>query len=45
MNDDASKVLAGLLRGQRIGALGTLREGAPLVSMVLYLPARDFSAC
>lgn len=37
-------VLCALLRGQRTAALGTLRQGAPLVSMVLYLPARDFSA-
>ncbi len=36
--------LATLLRGPRTAALGTLREGAPLVSMVLYLPAGDFSA-
>ncbi|MEO8202630.1 MAG: pyridoxamine 5'-phosphate oxidase family protein [Betaproteobacteria bacterium] len=36
--------LATLLRGQRTAALGTLREGAPLVSMVLYLAAGDFSA-
>ena len=37
-------LLAALLRTQRIAALGTLRQGAPLVSMVLYLPAADFSA-
>ena len=44
MDSDASTLLAGLIRGQRVAALGTLRQGAPLVSMVLYLPAADFSA-
>jgi putative heme iron utilization protein len=32
-----------LLKG-RIAHLGTLRGGAPMVSMTLYLPERDFSA-
>lgn len=36
--------LAALLRGERVGALGTLRGGAPLVSMVPFLAERDFSA-
>ena len=44
MDTDASSLLARLVRGQRIAALGTLRQGAPLVSMVLYLPSPDFSA-
>ena len=44
MNPETSALLAALIRGQRNAALGTLRQGAPLVSMVLYLPARDFSA-
>lgn len=44
MDTDSSALLARLVRGQRIAALGTLRQGAPLVSMVLYLPAPDFSA-
>jgi len=44
MDADTSSLLARLVRGQRIAALGTLRQGAPLVSMVLYLPAADFSA-
>ena len=44
MDTDAAQILAGLIRGQRTAALGTLRQGAPLVSMVLYLPAPDFSA-
>lgn len=44
MDSGTATLLAELIRGQRIAALGTLREGAPLVSMVLYLPAADFSA-
>lgn len=44
MDDASAAALARLVRGQRIAALGTLRHGAPLVSMVLYLPAGDFSA-
>lgn len=37
-------VLAQLLRSERIGALGTLRGGAPLVSMAPFLAEDDFSA-
>ena len=44
MDDASSSKLAHLIRGQRIAALGTLRQGAPLVSMVLYLPSPNFSA-
>ena len=44
MDPESSDLLAQLLRAQRIAALGTLRQGAPLVSMVLYLPAPDFAA-
>ena len=44
MDDGSAPLLAHLIRGQRIAALGTLRQGAPLVSMVLYLPSPDFSA-
>ena len=44
MDADTSRALAGLIRKQRITHLGTLRGGAPLVSMTLYLPAADFSA-
>ena len=43
MDSDLSQRLAGLIRGQRIAHLGTLRGGAPLVSMTLYL-AGDFEA-
>ena len=44
MDDGTAALLAKLIRGQRVAALGTLRQGAPLVSMVLYLPSPDFSA-
>jgi putative heme iron utilization protein len=37
-------MLAGLLRGERIAHLATLRGGAPMNSMTLYLPSHDFSA-
>lgn len=36
--------LASLIRTQRTAALGTLYDGAPLVSLVLYAPSADFSA-
>lgn len=38
------QLLARLIRTQRTAALGTLYDGAPLVSMVLYAPTADFSA-
>jgi putative heme iron utilization protein len=41
---ETSRALAGLIRKERIAHLGTLRGGAPLVSMTLVLPAPDFSA-
>jgi len=43
MDSDSAALLARLIRGQRVAALGTLRQGAPLVSMVSYLPEADFS--
>jgi len=36
--------LAALLRRERVAHLGTLRAGAPMVSMTLYLPAPDLAA-
>jgi putative heme iron utilization protein len=36
--------LKALLRKERVAHLGTLRGGAPMVSMTLYLPESDFSA-
>jgi hypothetical protein len=44
VDNDTSKLLAGLIRSQRVAHLGTLRGSAPLVSMTLFLPAADFSA-
>ena len=44
MDSETSSRLRDLIRSQRIAHLGTLRAGAPLVSMTLFLPAEDFSA-
>jgi putative heme iron utilization protein len=44
MDDETSRALASLIRGERIAHLATLRGGAPMVSMTLYLPELDFSA-
>jgi putative heme iron utilization protein len=41
---ESSKTLAGLIRAERIAHLGTLRGGAPMTSMTLYLAERGFSA-
>ena len=39
-----STALAGLLRGERVAHLATLREDAPMASMTLYLPDAEFTA-
>jgi putative heme iron utilization protein len=44
MDVESRRSLAALIRGQRIAHLATLRSGAPMASMTLYLPERDFSA-
>jgi len=44
MNDDERATLRALLRTARVAHLGTLRAGAPMVSMTLFLAERDFSA-
>jgi putative heme iron utilization protein len=44
MNPADTVALARLLRGARIAHLGTLRQGAPLVSMTLFLAAPGFDA-
>ena len=36
--------LRSLISKERLAHLGTLRNGAPMVSMTLFLPERDFSA-
>ncbi len=43
MADDAA-LLRKLILQERTAHLATLREGAPMASMTLYLPASDFSA-
>ena len=42
MKAEELAIVANLIRGQRHGALGTLREGAPFVSMVAYAAEPDF---
>jgi putative heme iron utilization protein len=44
MDQSSQQTLVELLHGQRTAALGTLRDGAPLVSMVLYAMETDLSA-
>jgi putative heme iron utilization protein len=41
---DTARSLAGLIRKERIAHLGTLRGGAPLVSMTLFIAQQDLSA-
>jgi heme iron utilization protein len=41
---ESSRLLKHLLLQERIAHLATLRGGAPMASMTLYLPERDFSA-
>lgn len=44
MDVQSEKLLAQMIRGTRVAALGTLRDEAPLVSQVTYIVAQDFSA-
>ena len=44
MNTEDSALLASLIRKERLAHLGTLRAGAPMVSMTLYMPSKNFSA-
>lgn len=44
MDADTRAALAGLIRKERITHLATLRAGAPMVSMTLYLPDEKFQA-
>jgi putative heme iron utilization protein len=44
MDSETSALLKSLVLKERIGHLATLRGGAPMASMTLYLPAPDFSA-
>lgn len=44
MDSESQLKLRQIIRSQRIAALGTLRDGAPLVSMILFAPAADFAS-
>ena len=44
MDVETGRLLASLIRRERVAHLATLRGGAPMVSMTLYLPESDFSA-
>jgi putative heme iron utilization protein len=43
MDRESRQLLARLVRSARVAALGTLRDGAPLVSLVPYAASPDFS--
>ena len=43
MDAESRRLLGSLIRSQRIAHLATLRDGAPMVSMTLYMPEADFS--
>ena len=44
MDAESLRLLNRLLLQERVAHLATLRGGAPMASMTLYLPSRDFSA-
>jgi putative heme iron utilization protein len=44
MDGETSALLDSLVKKERIAHLATLRGGAPMASMTLYLPSEDFSA-
>ena len=44
MDADTGRSLAKLIRKERIAHLGTLRGGAPLVSMTLFMAEQDLAA-
>jgi heme iron utilization protein len=44
LDTETRAALSGLLRKERIAHLATLRGGAPMASMTLYLPEEAFSA-
>src|SRR5512134_1128068 len=44
MDRETSLLLRNLLLKERIAHLGTLRSGAPMVSMTLFMPEKDFSS-
>ncbi len=44
MDAETGRSLAGLIRKERVAHLGTLRGGAPLVSMTLFMAGQDLGA-
>ena len=44
MDSETASLLRRLILQERTAHLGTLRGGAPMVSMTLYMPARDLGA-
>lgn len=44
MDQESQEKLARLIRSQRVASLGTIRDGEPLVTMVLFSATADFSA-
>ena len=44
MDANSTKLLVDMIQNTRVAALGTLHDGAPLVSFVAYVPASDLSA-
>jgi hypothetical protein len=44
MDAESEKLLVHILANIRIAALGTIRDEAPRVSMVTFVPAQDYSA-
>jgi len=44
MDAETSLLLKNLILKERVAHLATLRNAAPMVSMTLYLPEKDFSA-
>ena len=44
MDAESRRLLGDLIRKERVAHLATLRGGAPMVSMTLYMPEPDFSA-
>ena len=44
MDAESRRLLGDLIRKERVAHLATLRGGAPMASMTLYMPEPDFSA-
>jgi len=44
MDTETAALLKKLVAGERVAHLATLRGGAPMASMTLFMPERDFSA-